>query len=91
MTARFKANVENEQNIIANTVSDFILNTDQERAFSIIANHASTKQPKQLIMYVGGMAGTGKSQAIETLLTFFEKRNEHIVSLLWLLLVLQQH
>ena len=62
-------------------MSDFILNTDQERAFRIIANHASTEKPGQLIMYIGGMAGTGKSQVIKALTAFFERRNEshHII------------
>ena len=81
LTAKFKAKVEKEQNIIDSTVSDFLLNIDQERAFRIIANHASTEKPGQLIMYIGGMAGTGKSQVIKALTVFFEKRNEshHIV------------
>jgi len=30
LTVKFKAKVEKEQNIIDNTVSDFLLNTDQE-------------------------------------------------------------
>jgi hypothetical protein len=32
-------------------------------------------------MYIGGMAGTGKSQMIKALTTFFERQNEshHIV------------
>jgi len=76
LTAKFKAKVEKEQNIIDSTVSDFLLNIDQERAFRIIANHASTEKPGQLIMYIGGMAGTGKSQVIKALTAFFEKRNE---------------
>jgi len=65
--------VEKEQNIIENTVSDFSLNGDQERAFRIIANHASSQEPEQLMMYMGGMAGTGKSQLIKTLMAFFER------------------
>src|ERR1700683_2740845 len=76
LTARFRGKVEKEQNIIDNTVSNFLLNTDQKRAFHIIANHASTQKPKQLIMYIGGMAGTGKSQVIKTLMAFFERQNE---------------
>ena len=61
LTAKFKAKVDKEQNIIDNTVSDFLLNSEQERAFWITTNHVSTKKPEQLIMYVGGMAGKGKS------------------------------
>jgi hypothetical protein len=77
LTAKFKAKVENDQNIINNTVSDFSLNNDeQDRSFHIIANHASTEKPGQLIMYIGGMAGTGKSQVIKALTAFFERRNE---------------
>src|ERR1700683_4475835 len=76
LTAKFKAKVEKEQNIIDSTVSDFLLNIDQERAFRIIANHASTEKAEQLIMYIGGMAGTGKSQVIKALTAFFEKQNE---------------
>src|SRR6202051_2240264 len=76
LTAKFKAKVETEQNIIDSTVTDFLLNTEQERAFRIIVNHASTEKPEQLIMYIGGMAGTGKSQVIKALTAFFERRNE---------------
>jgi hypothetical protein len=57
--------VEKAQNIIDSTMSDFFLNMDQQRAFSIIANHSSTEKPERLIMYIGGMAGTGKSQVIK--------------------------
>ena len=76
LIAKFKAEVEKEQNVIDNTVSDFLLNDEQERAFRIIANHASTQKPEQLLMYIGGMAGTGKSQVIKKLMAFFERRNE---------------
>src|SRR5882762_9268200 len=58
LTAKFKTKVEKEQNIIDNTVTDFLLNTEQ------------------LMMYIGGMAGTGKSQVIKGLTAFFERRNE---------------
>jgi len=46
------------------------LNDVQERAFRIITNHAVTPGSDQLIMYVGGMAGTGKSQVIKALMGF---------------------
>ena len=83
LTRRFKAEVEQEQDFINNTVSDFSLNTEQERAFRIIANHASTKKPDQLKMYLGGMAGTGKSQVIKALISFFQRRNEsHRISVM---------
>ena len=57
-------------------MSDFLLNAEQKRAFRIIANHASTQKPEQLIMYIGGIAGTEKSQVIKKLMAFFERRNE---------------
>ena len=34
------------------------------------------KNPDPLCMYLGGMAGTGKSQAIKALMYFFQIRNE---------------
>jgi putative protein kinase ArgK-like GTPase of G3E family len=57
-------------------VSDFLLNIEQERAFHIIANHASTKKPEQVKIYLGGMGGTGKSQVIKALIAFFKQCNE---------------
>jgi hypothetical protein len=53
-----------------------MLNIEQERAFRIIANHATSKHPEQLKMYLGGMAGTGKSRVIQALIEFFTKRGE---------------
>ena len=47
------------------------LNTEQERAFKIIANHATKKNADQLRMYFGGMGGTGKSQVIQALMKIF--------------------
>ena len=47
------------------------LNTEQERAFKIIANHATKKNADQLRMYLGGMGGTGKSQVIQALMKIF--------------------
>ena len=52
------------------------MNTEQERAFRIIANHASQPSHEQLKMYLGGMAGTGKSQVIKSVAHFFSERNE---------------
>lgn len=67
---------ESSQNIIDCTVKDFSLNTDQERAFRIIANHASSSNSEKLSMYLGGMGGTGKSQVIKALMHFFRTHNE---------------
>jgi len=62
--------------LINTTVTDFGLNTEQERAFRIIANHSSSVNNEQLNMYLGGMAGTGKSQVIKSLMDFFAKAKE---------------
>ena len=45
----------------------YLLNIEQEKAFQIIANHATMKNPEQLKMYIGGMGGTGKSGVITAL------------------------
>ncbi|KAF5340024.1 hypothetical protein D9611_012445 [Ephemerocybe angulata] len=47
-----------------------ISNPEQFRAFMTIADHA-TKGGQQLLMYVGGEGGTGKSYLIETVVEFF--------------------
>jgi len=49
---------------------------DQERAFRTVANHAVTSGSEQLMMYVGGMGGTGKLQVIKALIEFYKSRNE---------------
>ena len=56
--------------------SDYSLNEEQERAFRIIANHVVLPNSEPLKMYIGGMGGTGKSQVLKAVSTFFEKRNE---------------
>ena len=72
----FKALSEAAQKLIEDVVEKFELTSEQERAFRIIANHAVAPGSEQLIMYVGGMAGTGKSQVIKALMEFFKYRNE---------------
>ncbi|KAF9521442.1 hypothetical protein CPB83DRAFT_736156, partial [Crepidotus variabilis] len=72
----FQASSPVDQKLIDNVVVDFSLNAEQSRAFCIIANHATILHPKQLKMYLGGMGGTGKSQVIKALITYFDRRNE---------------
>lgn len=55
---------------------DFCLNSEQERAFRIVANHAAEPGCDQLRMYMGGMGGTGKTQVLKALMRYFELRNE---------------
>ena len=42
----------------------------------MVANHASTPGMPQLRMYIGGMAGTGKSQVIKAIQALFIARGE---------------
>ena len=72
----FKAQSDNAQKLIEDVIHKFLLNSDQERAFRIVSNHAVTPGAEQLIMYLGGMGGTGKSQVIKGLMHFFKSRNE---------------
>src|SRR5436190_23618184 len=72
----FKAQNVHRQGMIDTTVKRFSLNTEQERAFRIIANHSSSPEIDQLHMYLGGMAGTGKSQVIKALMNFFVELKE---------------
>ena len=56
-----------------NLVKEFGLNEEQIRAFTIIARHVRhEKSLSQLCMYLGGMAGTGKSQVIKCVIRLFE-------------------
>ncbi|KDQ25055.1 hypothetical protein PLEOSDRAFT_1078941 [Pleurotus ostreatus PC15] len=54
----------------------FCLNTEQNRAFTIVANHSVAENSGQLKMYIGGMGGTGKSQVLKALVHLFTSRNE---------------
>ncbi|EAU89804.2 hypothetical protein CC1G_09386 [Coprinopsis cinerea okayama7 len=72
----YKAQKEEEQDIIDTTVKEFSLNEEQERAFRIIANHSTKSGEEQLRMYLGGMGGTGKSQVIKAVISMFNKRNQ---------------
>ena len=71
----FKALNTKRQNLIDSTVVKYSLNAEQERAFRIVANHSSSTND-QLKMYLGGMAGTGKSQVIKAITKFFTVVNE---------------
>ena len=72
----FKPSTQIDDDLISTTIAEFMLNSDQERAFHIIANHATLENPQKLHMYLGGMGGTGKSQVIKALIQFFKKRKE---------------
>ena len=62
--------------MLAHQIKEFRLNEEQTRAFSIVAQHATKPSGEQLKMYLGGIAGTGKSQVIKALIALFEAREE---------------
>ncbi|KAF9051698.1 hypothetical protein BJ165DRAFT_1329893, partial [Panaeolus papilionaceus] len=62
--------------IMDEVAAKFTLNEEQNRAFRIIGNHASTISPDQLLMHLGGMGGTGKSCVIHALVNYFNRRDE---------------
>ncbi|KAF5332297.1 hypothetical protein D9611_008065 [Ephemerocybe angulata] len=49
-------------------------NPEQYRAYSIITHHAISNGP-QLLMYIGGEGGTGKSYLIDSIIAFFKLLN----------------
>ncbi|KAF7969378.1 hypothetical protein HWV62_27468 [Athelia sp. TMB] len=69
------ADPENDK-LIGRVEYDASLNTEQKRAFRIVANHASQKGGERLQMYLGEMGGTGKSRVIQALTEFFCARGE---------------
>jgi len=61
---------------IDDVINEWSLNTEQARAFRIIALHSTDRKLKPLRMYIGGPGGTGKSRVIHALTDFFERRGE---------------
>ncbi|PVF91924.1 hypothetical protein CPB86DRAFT_718477, partial [Serendipita vermifera] len=53
-------------------MSAFSLNSAQRDAFELVAQHIDDKT-SPLLMYLGGMGGTGKSQVIKALTMFFQE------------------
>ncbi|KAI0054499.1 hypothetical protein BV25DRAFT_1764153, partial [Artomyces pyxidatus] len=51
-------------------------NVEQERAVRIVAEHYINKEVEQLLMYIAGVGGTGKSHVIKTIAEFFARVNE---------------
>ena len=54
-----KQKKKEDNQLIDSIVKNFTLNTEQERAFRIVANHAVQPSGETLRMYLGGMGGTG--------------------------------
>ncbi|KAJ7130752.1 hypothetical protein C8R43DRAFT_896013, partial [Mycena crocata] len=61
---------------IATIAQERTLNTEQRRAFSLIAEHSQTSDSQPLRMYLGGAGGTGKSAVIHALEEFFVSKGE---------------
>ncbi|KAJ7163699.1 hypothetical protein C8R46DRAFT_901899, partial [Mycena filopes] len=61
---------------IHDVCNTFCLNEEQERAFKIVADHASGSPSEPLKMYIGGMGGSGKSQVFKAIIAFFATRKE---------------
>ncbi|RDX51844.1 hypothetical protein OH76DRAFT_1333386, partial [Lentinus brumalis] len=57
-------------------IDDFTLNTEQSRAFTLIAKHLHHHETTPMRMYLGGMGGTGKSLVLLALMEFLKARNE---------------
>ena len=76
LSRRFVPDQPGAINVLESVVQKFKLNTEQDRAFRVVANHATINNPTQLKMYLGGMGGTGKSQVLKALVEFFKDRNE---------------
>jgi hypothetical protein len=61
---------------IDDMISEFTLNTEQARAFRIVAEHSLQVKPEPLRTFIRGTGGTGKSRVINTLKEFFHRQNQ---------------
>lgn len=52
------------------------MNTEQARAFRIIAKHSQSPSNEPLKMYIGGPGGTGKSRVIDSLREYFTRSGQ---------------
>ncbi|KAH7931397.1 hypothetical protein BV22DRAFT_980370, partial [Leucogyrophana mollusca] len=57
-------------------IEEYGFNTEQARAFSIVAGHTTLIRPDPLRMFIGGPGGTGKSRIISALKAYFERKGE---------------
>ena len=62
--------------LIHTVVEKWTLNKEQIRAFEIMSRHTLQEKPEQLLMYLGGPGGTGKSRVVNALREFFSLRNQ---------------
>ena len=52
------------------------MNNEQAMAFWLIAEHMSSINDSSLKMFIGGLAGTGKSHVIDATCDFFQSHGE---------------
>ncbi|PPQ86519.1 hypothetical protein CVT26_008820 [Gymnopilus dilepis] len=57
-------------------IQEFTLNTEQARAFRLVAEHSLDRRNEPLKMYLGGPGGTGKSRVINALKEFFSRKGQ---------------
>ena len=69
--------IPNPEDVIEGITAKWTLNREQHRAFSIVAHHTLKEKPEQLLMYLGGPGGTGKSRVVNALWDFFQSRNQN--------------
>ena len=68
------------ESIINEIQKKYDLNAEQEQAFKIITHHSVMPDSEQLMMYTGGMAGTGKTQVIKAVIAYFlHQHDKHCV------------
>ena len=68
--------VDDGATIMRLLVEKWTLNKEQKRAFDMVASHSLQEKPCQLLMYLGGPGGTGKSRVVNALRDFFEVRGQ---------------
>lgn len=62
--------------LLHTVLEKFTLNGEQTRAFLLTATHLHHHDPKPIRMHLGGMAGTGKSRVLLSLICFLDARDE---------------
>ena len=66
------------QESIDSVLAEYSLNSEQDCAFRHVANHTSSPDSDQLKMYITGMAGTGKTQVLKSLVKFSNRKTSPI-------------
>ncbi|KAK0231891.1 hypothetical protein EDD85DRAFT_742934, partial [Armillaria nabsnona] len=61
---------------VTGLINKWTLNSEQSKAFRIIAEHSLEKKQCLLRMFLGGQSRTGKSRVINALCDFFRKQNQ---------------